>query len=44
MKKAVFYGRYSSTNQNEQSIEGQLQQTDILNKVIYVGGYFVIAA
>lgn len=24
MKKAVFYGRYSSTNQNEQSIEGQL--------------------
>ena len=24
MKKAVFYGRYSSANQTEQSIEGQL--------------------
>jgi hypothetical protein len=23
MKTAVFYGRYSSANQNEQSIEGQ---------------------
>ena len=42
MKKAVFYGRYSSTNQNEQSIEGQLHVCERYaqsNDIMIVGQY-----
>lgn len=42
MKKAVFYGRYSSANQTEQSIEGQLHVCEKYaaeNDILIVGKY-----
>lgn len=42
MKKAVFYGRYSSANQTEQSIEGQLHVCEkyaVENDILIVGKY-----
>lgn len=42
MKKAVFYGRYSSANQTEQSIEGQLHVCEKYaadNDIFIVGQY-----
>lgn len=42
MRKAVFYGRYSSANQTEQSIEGQLHVCEKYaaeNDILIVGKY-----
>lgn len=42
MKAAVFYGRYSSANQNEQSIEGQRHVCERFaaeNDICIVGEY-----
>ena len=42
MSKAVIYARYSSTNQREESIEGQIREcTDFANRqdITIVGSY-----
>lgn len=40
MKTAVIYARYSSTNQTEQSIEGQVHVCEDLKKTAETSAFF----